>query len=138
MTAQEIVAAMVKNDHFTKWLGLKIGTVDMGYCNLHYTVRKDMLNGFGKIHGGILFAASDSAFAFACNTHGVITVALEVSISFVRAAGEGDTLYVEAKEIHTGNKTALYDIQTKDAAGNLIASFRGTGYRTGKQIEAGV
>ena len=132
MTAQEIVAAMVEKDHFTKWLGLETDAVETGYCRLHYTVRKDMLNGFGKIHGGILFAASDSAFAFACNTHGVITVALEVSISFVRAAVEGDTLYVEAKEIHVGNKTALYDIQTHDAAGNLVASFRGTGYRTGK------
>jgi len=138
MTPREIVAAMIEHDHFTKWLGLEIDAVDTGYCKLHYTIRKEMLNGFGNIHGGVLFSASDSAFAFACNTHGVITVALEVSISFVRPANEGDVLYAEAKEIYTGNKTALYDIQTRDAAGNLIAAFRGTGYRTGKEIKSGV
>jgi acyl-CoA thioesterase len=138
MTPQEIVSVMTKQDHFSKWLGLEIDSVGAGYCKLHYTVRKEMLNGFGSIHGGVLFSASDSAFAFACNTHGIITVALEVSISFVLPAGEGDILYAEAKEIHTGNKTALYDIHTRDAAGNLIALFRGTGYRTGKAIENGL
>ena len=94
-----------------------------------------MLNGFEKIHGGVLFSAADSAFAFACNSHGIITVALDVSITYTRPCVEGDVLVVEAKEIHLGNKTGLYDIRTTNAKGELVCMFKGTAYRTGKKVE---
>ncbi|PBQ32997.1 phenylacetic acid degradation protein PaaD [Sphingobacteriaceae bacterium] len=135
MTPEEVLAIMIKRDHFTKWLGLEIDKIETGYCKLHYTVKKDMLNGFEKIHGGVLFSASDSAFAFACNSHGIITVALDVSITFTKPCVEGDVLVVEAKEIHLGNKTGLYDIRTTNQKGELICMFKGTAYRTGKIVE---
>jgi acyl-CoA thioesterase len=59
-----------------------------------------------------------------------------VSITFTKAAKEGDTLYVEAKEVYLGNKTSLYDIITKNDAGEIIAVFKGTAYRTSKLILA--
>lgn len=134
MTPQEVLNIMVERDRFTKWLGLEIDEIREGYCRLHYTVKADMLNGFERIHGGILFSASDSAFAFACNSHGIITVALDVSITFTQPAMEGEVLTVEAEEIHLGNKTGLYDIRTTNAEGKLVCMFKGTGYRTGKEV----
>lgn len=134
MTPQEVFQTMIKRDEFTKWMGLEIDVIDLGYCKLHFTVRKEMLNGFENIHGGVIFSASDSAFAFACNSHGIITVALDVSITFTRPAKEGDVLFVEAKEIHLGNKTGLYDIRTTNSEGKLVAQFKGTAYRTGKEV----
>lgn len=135
MTPEEVVSIMTRRDQFTKWLGLEIDKIDLGYCKLHYTVKKEMLNGFENLHGGVMFSASDSAFAFACNSHGTITVALDVSITFTRPAKEGDVLYVEAKELHLGNKTGLYDIRTTNVQGELICMFKGTAYRTGKVVE---
>jgi acyl-CoA thioesterase len=93
-----------------------------------------MLNGFNSIHGGILFAASDSAFAFACNSHGNITVALDVSIHFTRPAKSGDLLTVEAVEVFRGNKIGVYDIRTTKENGELVSLFRGTAYRTDKEV----
>lgn len=135
MTPQEVIDIMTRRDEFSRWLGLEIDAIDTGYCKLHYRVKREMLNGFGNIHGGILFSASDSAFAFACNSHGIITVALDVSITFTAPAKEGDLLSVEAKELHLGNKTGLYDIRTTNAEGKLVAVFKGTAYRTGKPVE---
>lgn len=135
MTPQEVLNIMTERDHFSKWMGLEIDKIDTGYCKLHYTVRKEMLNGLGTIHGGVIFSAADSAFAFACNSHGIFTVALDVSITFTRPAKEGDILYVEATEIHLGNKTGLYDIKTTNTEGKLVAQFKGTAYRTGKVVE---
>lgn len=126
---------MTARDEFSRWLGLEIDVIEKGYCKLHYTVKREMLNGFGNIHGGILFSASDSAFAFAGNSHGIITVALDVSITFTQPAKEGEVLQVEAKELHLGNKTGLYDIRTTNAEGKLVAIFKGTAYRTGKAVE---
>ena len=134
-TPAEVLALMLEKDSFSKWLGIQVDAIGPGYCKLHYRINDQMLNGFQQVHGGILFSAADSALAFACNSHGIITVALDVSITFTRPARNGDLLVVEAKELHLGNKTGLYDIRTTNAAGELVALFKGTAYRTGKPFE---
>ena len=116
-------------------MGLEVDEIGSGYCKLHYLVKEEMLNGFLSIHGGILFSAADSAFAFACNSHGIISVALEVSISFARPAKLGERLEVEAREIYRGNKTGIYDIRTTNEKGELVALFKGTAYRTSSKIQ---
>ncbi len=135
MTPEQAKDALMKNDSFSKWLDINIEKVDAGYSKLTYTIRPEMLNGFGSVHGGILFAASDSALGFACNSHGILSVALEVSISYTRPAFEGQVLTVEAQEINLGKTTGLYDIKTYNADGKLVCVFKGTVYRTGKPIE---
>jgi acyl-CoA thioesterase len=134
MTPQAIFDKMMKPDAFSHWMGLTLDTIDEGYCRLHYVITPEMLNGFGTVHGGILFSAADSAFAFACNSHGRLSVALEVSISFTQAARLGERLSVEAKEIYLGNKTSVYDIITRNADNNVIAIFKGTAYRTSRAV----
>jgi len=131
-TPQEITARMMQNDRFSQWLGLEIDECAEGYCKLHYRITADMINGFEIVHGGILFSAADSAFAFACNSHGILSVALDVSITFTRPARPGDILTVEAKELHLGNKTGLYEVRTTNADGELVAFFKGTSYSTSK------
>lgn len=135
ITPQEVLDIMIARDRFTAWLGLQIDEVGEGYCRLHYTVKEDMLNGFERIHGGVLFSASDSAFAFACNSHGLVTVALDVSITFTKPALSGDILFVEAREVHLGNKTGLYDIRTTNEKGELVCLFKGTAYRTSVKVK---
>ena len=41
-----------------------------GHASAWTTVRRDMVNSHGTCHGGCLFLLADTAFAFACNTHG--------------------------------------------------------------------
>jgi acyl-CoA thioesterase len=134
ISPQEVFEVMHARDRFSAWLGLKIDKVDYGYCKLHYMVKEDMLNGFERIHGGVLFSASDSAFAFACNSHGIITVALDVSITFTKSCIAGEVLTVEAQELYLGNKTGLYDIRTTNEKGELVCLFKGTAYRTSKPV----
>ncbi|MEY4937455.1 MAG: hypothetical protein RIS64_3814 [Bacteroidota bacterium] len=130
----EILQKMTEHDTFSRWLGLVVDEMGTGNCRLHYVVKPEMLNGFGIIHGGAVFAAADSAFAFACNSHGRLSVALDVSITFTRSAKVGETLFVEAKEVHLGNKTSVYDIITRNEHGETVAIFKGTAYRTSKSI----
>jgi acyl-CoA thioesterase len=131
---QQVLDTMLERDAFSKWMGLEIDEVGLGYCKLHYKVKDEMLNGFSNIHGGVLFSAADSAFAFACNSHGIFTVALDVTISFTRPAKSGDLLIVEAKEVYLGKKTGLYDIKTTNEKGELVALFKGTAYRTSTKV----
>jgi len=131
---KRILAAMLAKDNFSRWLGIVVDEYREGYCKLHYTITEDMLNGFASVHGGIIFSGADSAFAFACNSHGVLSVALDVHITFIRAGKAGDVMTVTAKEIHTGNKTSFYDITTTNDKGEIVSVFKGTAYRTGKPI----
>jgi len=134
-TPAVITAHMLTHDRFSQWLGLQIDVTTQGYCKLHFQVNGQMLNGFGVIHGGVLFSAADSAFAFACNSHGILTLALDANISFIRPAHSGDILTVEAKEIHQGGRTGVYEVRIINAPGELVALFKGTAYRTSKTID---
>ena len=129
-----ILATMLAKDNFSKWLGIDIDEYKEGYCRLHFTVRDEMLNGFGIVHGGVVFSAADSAFAFACNSHGRVSVALDVHISFIKSAAAGQVLTVEAKEIHTGNRTSFYDVTVLNEQNGMVAVFKGTAFRTDKQV----
>lgn len=132
--AEQVLDKMLSNDAFSRWMGLEIEGVGAGWCRLKFVVTSDMLNGFGIIHGGVVFAACDSAFAFACNSHGRIAVALDVSITFTKSAATGETLFVEAREQHLGNKTSVYEIKVKNESEELIAIFKGTAYRTSRMV----
>jgi len=132
--AQSVVEHMMENDLFSQWLGITVIDVREGYSKIKMTVRKEMINGFGIVHGGIAFSLSDSAFAFACNNRNVLSVALDTSINFIKPVHVDDILIAEAKELHNGKSTGLYHITITNQNGHVVALFKGTCYRTGKNL----
>jgi acyl-CoA thioesterase len=132
--AKKTLDKMMELDYFSQWMGVEIIEAKQYYCKIKMMLRREMLNGFGIAHGGITFALADSAFAFACNSDGKITVALDVSISFPKAGKEGDTLIAEAKQVNKTSKTGLYLIEVKNQNDELVALFKGTCYRTEKSL----
>src|SRR5687768_4831148 len=106
--AKQIVARMMDQDLFSQWLGIEVLDVAEGYSKIKMTVRKEMVNGFGIAHGGIAFSLADSAFAFACNSDGKVTVALDTSMSFPKAVMAGDVLTAEGKKLNQTKRTGLY------------------------------
>ena len=133
-TPQQVVAHMMENDLFSQWLGIEVMDVKEGYSKIKMTVRKEMINGFGIVHGGIAFALSDSAFAFACNNRNVLSVALDTSINFTKPVHVGDELIAEAKELHNGKSTGLYHITVTNQHNHMVALFKGTCFRTNKSL----
>lgn len=132
--AKEVFETMWMNDYFSQWLGLSAISIVNGACSMQLTIRKEMLNGHGTVHGGVLFAACDSVFAFACNSNNDVSVALDVSITYTRPAFEGDIITIHATRVHHGNRIGLYDVKALHANGQLICSFKGTCYTSSKQI----
>ena len=133
-TAKEVVDHMMENDSFSQWMGLEVLDVKDGYSKVRMTIRKEMVNGFGIVHGGVTFSLADSAFAFACNNRNNLSVALDTSINFMKPAHVGDVLTAEAKEIHNGKSTGLYQIFITNQNDHLIALFKGTCFRTNKKL----
>lgn len=133
-TPQAVVDHMMKHDLFSQWLGISVMEVREGYSKITMTVRPEMINGFGIVHGGVAFSLADSAFAFACNNRNDLSVALDTSINFLKPVAVGDTLIAEATEVHNGKSTGLYDILIINQHGALVAKFKGLCYRTGKEL----
>ncbi|MFC0773813.1 hydroxyphenylacetyl-CoA thioesterase PaaI [Terrimonas alba] len=129
-----VVEHMMQNDLFSQWLGIKVLDIKEGYSKIHMTIRPEMVNGFGIVHGGIAFSLADSAFAFACNNRNNLSVALDTAINFTKPIHVGDELTAEAKEIHNGKSTGLYHISITNQRNHLVAFFKGTCFRTGKNL----
>jgi acyl-CoA thioesterase len=123
---------MVERDAFSAWLGIEVLDVRPRAAAVRMTVRPEMLNGFGVCHGGATFALADSALAFAANTHGRVTVAIENSISYPASVVAGDVLTAIATEESAGNRVAFYAVRVTRQDEGVVALFRGTVYRTGR------
>lgn len=132
--AIDVVNHMVANDYFSQWMGVEVLEIREGYSRIRMNIRKEMVNGFGIVHGGIPFSLADSAFAFACNNRNNLSVALDCSITFTKAINLGDVLTAEAKEIHNGRSTGVYVITISNQEDMQVALFKGTCFRTGKKL----
>jgi len=131
---RQVVDHMMLHDKFSQWLGIEVLDIQEGYSRIKMTVREEMINGFGIVHGGIAFSLADSAFAFACNNRNNLSVALDTSINFTKAIQVGDELTAEAKETHNGRSTGLYFITITNQKNEQVAVFKGTCFRTGKTL----
>jgi acyl-CoA thioesterase len=129
-----VVSHMMENDFFSQWMNVEVLEVKEGYSKIKMTIRKEMVNGFGIVHGGLPFSLADSAFAFACNNRNNLSVALDVTITFMKAVNIGDVLTAEAKEIHNGRSTGVYLISVINQRNEQVALFKGTCFRTGKKL----
>jgi acyl-CoA thioesterase len=129
-----VVNKMMDHDEFSQWMGVEVLEIKEGYSKIKMTIRKEMVNGFGIVHGGIPFSLADSAFAFACNNRNNLSVALDVTITFTKAVNIGDVLTAEAKEFHNGKSTGVYLITVTNQKDEQVALFKGTCFRTGKTL----
>ena len=132
--AGKVVDKMMRDDLFSQWLGIKVIEIKEGYSKIQMTVRNEMINGFGIVHGGVAFSLGDSAFVFACNNRNVLSVALDTAINFLKPVHVGDVLIAEAKELHNGKSTGLYHISISNQNEHVVAIFKGTCFRTNKSL----
>ena len=131
--ASKVVDRMYNNDLFSQWLGIERIQDGAGSSELKMTIRKEMLNGFDIAHGGITYALADSALAFASNGHGRMSLSVETSISHTESLKEGDVIMATAEEMSLSNKIGVYHITIRNQDKKVVALFKGTVYRTGKE-----
>jgi len=131
-------ARMYAGDHVVKALGISIDDVAPGQAAARMRVTADMVNGHGIAHGGYVFLLADTAFAYACNSYGPVTVARACEIAFLSPAREGDDLTATASERVRTERNGIYDISVRRASGDALAEMRGhsTTVRPGTDGEA--
>jgi acyl-CoA thioesterase len=135
-TAELAARAMYDADHASRWLGMQIVEVAPGQCRMTMTIRPEMVNGHRICHGGLIFSLADSAFAFACNSHGDNTVAAGATIDFLAPGREGDVITATAREQWRSGRSGIYEVVVANQRGETIALFRGRSQRVaGRLVE---
>lgn len=124
MTIQDFL----QGDKFALLAGVELLDVGNGYAKARMEVKPEHLNGGGVCQGGALFTLADLAFAAATNSHACLTFSIDSSIHFFRSVSEG-MLYAEAHEVFNHKRLANCEVRITTEAGELIATFNGTGYR---------
>ena len=128
-TADAVGVHLFANDRASKAMGMRIVAISEGAAFLEMKVRDDMLNGFDICHGGFITTLADSAFAFACNSTGEMTVAAGLTVDFLAPAKAGDVLTARAFEVVQSGRTGVYDITVTNQRGEQVAMVRGRAHR---------
>lgn len=131
--ARACAEQMWSEDHASQVLGMKLDTVGPGTARITMTICREMVNGHGVCHGGFISTLADSAFAFACNSRGTVTVASGFDITFLESAELGDVLVADAREVALRGRSGIYDVTVR-CGDTTIAEFRGRSRSLGRPI----
>lgn len=130
----EAIREFFKNDRFAEYVGIELLEISEGRAKARMELKEHHLNGVNIAHGAAIFALADLVFAVASNSHGNVAVAINVSISYLKAA-TGGALTAEAVEESRNAKLASYTVKIKDDDDNLVAIFQGMVYRKKDKID---
>lgn len=125
---------IARNDRFAKLAGIELLEVGEGTASARMKITRQHLNGVNIVHGGAIFTLADLVFAAASNSHGTVAVAINVSISYIKAVGQGAVLSAAAREVSRNPKLALYQVDITDGDGDRVATFQGMVYRKKEKL----
>ena len=121
MNVHEMWAA----DVASRSLGMELVEVGDGTAVVRMLVREDMVNGHGMCHGGLVATLADSAFALACNSRGVPTVAAGCDVTVLQPTHADEALVASAVERTLAGRSGIYDVTVTTEGGAVVAEFRG-------------
>ena len=123
-----------QDEPFRKLLGMEVLEIEPGRALVAMDYKPEFDNIYGRLHGGAVFSLLDEAFQLACNAHGSIAVALQLSIYYLNPAEPGARLLAEVSEINATRKTALYQAEVRQSDGTKIATAQAQAYRVGRPL----
>src|SRR3954453_23959345 len=106
-------------------LGIEIVSVGVGVAVVAMVVQPKMLYGHRSIHGGMIFTLADTAFAYACNSANIATVAQQASITFLSPAHVGERLVAEARQLALSGRSGVVEVIVCGGDGGVVAIFQG-------------
>lgn len=130
---KELMEFFERKDRFAALAGIELLEIGEGYAKARMKIEERHLNGVDVVHGAAIFTLADLAFAAASNSHGTVALAINVNISFMKAARSG-TLTAEARELTRNPKLGTYEVRITDDAEDLVAIFQGMVYRKKERL----
>jgi len=127
----DIIDLIRKKDTFALKLGMEIIEAKDGCSHVTMPLDESTANAVGNVHGGAIFSVADYAFATACNSEGMLSVAIEASIQYMAPCPSQGRLEAKGKKIRETRRLGFYRIEVFDAKGDLIAVMQAVAYKKG-------
>ena len=127
MTLEE-AQALVDRGPFLRWLGVRVLVFNENNVEIRAKWREDWVANpsLQQTHGGILAALIDFAADFTLVPRlGRMVPTIDMRVDYHRLAKPGD-LTVKGRVVKLGRQFSVCEAEIRDAAGELIASGRGT------------
>jgi len=121
----ELIQAIFHNDRLIQDFGMTLVEARDGYAKVSVVVAERFLNAHRIAHGVLLFAVADAAFALAVNA-ARDAVGVQWSLNAFRAAHPGETVFGEAKVIHSGRQSLVCELTVTAGDGRLLVRGQST------------
>jgi acyl-CoA thioesterase len=121
------VKEFFKNDRFGQLSGIELLKAENGMAKARMKIKDEHLNALNMVQGGAIFTLADLTIGAAANSYGIAAVAINVNISFLKAASNG-VLFAEANECSRNSKIASYNVTITNEQGELISTAQGMVY----------
>lgn len=115
--------------HLPGLLGIVFTALSREGVRAELTVRPELMAPNGFLHAASVIALADTACGYGCRlllpdgVSGFTTI--ELKSNFLGTAREG-TIRVEARAVHAGRTTQVWDAEVRDRGGRMMALFRCT------------
>ena len=129
-----LLESLNKGDRFAHSIGARLTEVREGYAKAELTVEERHLNGAGVCQGGVMYTLADLAFAGVSNSHGILTLGINNTITFLKSGQLGDRLIAECTETYDHHKLPYCDMKVTNQKGELLAVMTGLAYRMKKDF----
>jgi acyl-CoA thioesterase len=130
-----LVHPYLQNDKFANYLNIELLEAVDGRATARLEIQEHHLNSHGTVHGGVVFSLADAVLAAASNSHGVVAVAINANISYVKAVSSG-VITAIAEEVSLNPVLATYDVKVTADNNDLIATFKGMVYRKRQRFDS--
>ena len=131
--SMDCIALIREKDTFAKLLNMEILEAADGCSLVRMPLTEHTANAIGNVHGGVFFSLADVAFAAACNSEGVLSVAIEVSIQYLAPLKSEGMLEARGIKIRETRKLGFYRIEISRPGGELVAVTQAIAYKKGSK-----
>lgn len=114
--------------------GIELVRADADGATVRMTIRPEMCNGYGMVHGGMTFLLADSAMAFASSGENETALATSAGIDWFAPARPGQVLIATARRCGGGSRSVVWDVAVTTDDGDPVAQFRGRTRKVGRPI----
>lgn len=122
----------IENDRFAKHNGIRLIEASLGRAVVEMDVQDYHLNAADVVHGAAMFTLVDFAFAIACNMQGKLSLAVNITMNFIKAVS-GGTLRAVCEQVSDG-KMAVYRATITDDSNTVVATFEGLAFRKNQHL----
>jgi acyl-CoA thioesterase len=113
----------VQDIPFLKTLGVSVMDITEKHAQMTVTIDERHLNYMGTVHGGLISALVDTVCFFPkpLIPSGLKLTTVDLNVSYVKPALQGDTLVARSELLHLGRRTARLSVKVTDQDHGLVA-----------------